>query len=148
MSIEGKLYPVDQLDSVIDDIYIFEKGLPKVEKTELKYDAENSKDMSFTAFMGDGRTKATDVAILVEDILIDASKVEVKGNKITIDKSVFEEAVNGTYNITVVFNDSQMTAINDMVTLQVINSTHTVEEQEAAEEGDTEDDQTEDGNNP
>lgn len=141
ISIQGKLYSIDNLASVIDEDYIIGQGLPKVEKTKLTYDASNPKDISFTAFMGDGATKADKVAVIIEDILIDASKVSISGGKITIDKSVFDKAVNGTYKVTVVFNDSLRTTVSGMITLEVKNSVHTGEEPDIPDEPEIPDDE-------
>lgn len=126
LSIEGQLYSIDQLDSVIDDTYILEKGLPGVaNKTALEYDASNPKDVTFDVNLGSGDTVADDVAVLINNVLVDAGKVSVTGNKVTIDKSVLSGYENGTYKVTAVFNDPLHTTIKDMVTLQVRNSAST-----------------------
>lgn len=134
-SINGNLYSVDDLDSVIDDTYILEKGRPRIlEKVDLEYDAEDPKDMSFNVHMGEGDSLADDVAILVDQTLLDPSVITLKDNKITIAGSVFEKAPNGTYKITVIFNDVLLTTAKDMVTVTVKNSTAELEEPEEPEE--------------
>jgi flagellar basal-body rod modification protein FlgD len=122
MSVNGSLYSVDQLDSVLDETYLRELDLPKVAKTQLKYDADNPKDLSFNVFMGAGNTKATDLALIIGDTLIDSSKFKLKGDTVTVDKSVFEKAANGTYSVTVVFNDKYLTAASDAITVEIVNS--------------------------
>ncbi|MBH1941990.1 hypothetical protein I5677_13900 [Mobilitalea sibirica] len=139
MSIDGNLYPIEQLDSVIDDTYIIEKGLPGIkDPITLDYDAEEPQDVSFTVNMGEGETVADDVAIMVDTTLLDSSLIHLSGNTITIDKSAFENAPNGIYKVTVVFNDPLFTTVKDKVSLQVKNST--VEPGE--EEGDTDETDT------
>jgi flagellar basal-body rod modification protein FlgD len=123
LSIEGKLYSIDQLDSVIDENYIIEKGLPGVaNKTELKYDAANPKDVTFDVNLGSGDTVADDVAIGINDTVISTDYVTVTKNKVTITKEAFKDLENGTYKLSVVFNDSLYTTVKDKVTLQVQNA--------------------------
>lgn len=122
LSIEGKLYSVDKLDSVIDDMYILKKGLPGVEKElKLEYDGDNPKDISFTVKMGEGETVADDVAILINDTRVAAELVSVKDGKVNINESAFADCEDGTYDITVAFNDALYTTVKDMVTVQVKN---------------------------
>lgn len=123
MSINGKLYPIQQLDSVIDGTYMLEQGLPGIkEKLELKHDANNTKDLTFTVNMGEGETVADDVAIQIGKAVVDTSLVDVSGNKVTIKKEAFKDLLNGTYKVTVGFNDALLTVVKDMVTLTVQNS--------------------------
>lgn len=123
VSVEGKLYNFDQLDTVLSEEYIINKGLPKVsEKVELKYDADNPKDVSFNVELGSGDTIATDVRVVIGEAIIDSSMVKLTGNKVTIDNKAFAGLINGSYKLTVAFNDSLFTTIKDKVTLQVNNS--------------------------
>lgn len=143
MSIDGKLYPIDQLDSVIDGTYLLEQGLPSIsEKINLKYDGSNPKDVTFTVFMGDGLTTADDVAVKIGNSILDASFVNVSGNKVTVKKEAFEGLINGTYKVTVAFNDPLLTVVKDMVTLTVENSTVTEQDPDDTE---TKDPKDEDG---
>jgi flagellar basal-body rod modification protein FlgD len=123
LSIEGKLYSIDQLDSVIDENYIIKKGLPGIaNKTELKYDASNPKDVTFDVNLGSGDTVADDVAIAINDTVISTDYVSVTKNKVTISKAAFGALENGIYKLNVVFNDSLYTTVKDKVTLQVQNA--------------------------
>ncbi|TAH67492.1 MAG: hypothetical protein EWM47_09040, partial [Anaerolineaceae bacterium] len=123
ISINGKLYSVDDLDSVIDDTYILEKGRPRIiEKVDLEYDANDPADLSFNVHMGEGDSTADDVAILIDQTLLDPSVISLKDNKITISKSVFKDAPNGTYKVTVIFNDILLTTAKDMVSITVKNN--------------------------
>lgn len=123
LSVNGRLYSIDLLDSVIDETYLAEQALPKVpQATELKYDADNPKDQTIDVSLGSGKTIADDVAVVIGDKLIDKTLVKIKDNRITIDKAAFEELKNGTYKLTVAFNDSLLTTVSDKVTLKVENS--------------------------
>lgn len=123
LSIDGNLYSVDDLYSVIDDTYILEQGRPGIkDKVELIYDAEDPTDISFTVQMGEGEAKADNVAVLVDETLLDSSVISVKNNQVTIDKSVFENAPNGGYKVTVLFNDVLLTIVKDKVNITIKNS--------------------------
>lgn len=123
LSIDGSLYSMDDLYSVIDDTYILEQGRPGIkDKADLEYDAEDPADMSFEVFMGEGETIADNVAVIVDQTLLDSSVISIDGNKVTIDKSVFENAPDGTYKISVLFNDVLLTVVEDKVTVTIKNS--------------------------
>lgn len=131
ISINGNLYSIDDLDSVIDDTYILEKGRPRIlEKVDLEYDAENPTDISFNVHMGEGDSTADDLAVLIDQTLLDPSVVTLKDGKVTIEGSVFEKAANGTYKLTVIFNDILLTTAKDMVTVTVKNYTEVPQDPE------------------
>ncbi|NLP35900.1 MAG: hypothetical protein GX359_12055 [Clostridiales bacterium] len=133
LSVNGNLYNVDQLDSVISDEYIIEKGLPGIEeKVDLEYNAEKPQDISFEANFGEGDTVANQVAILINGKLLDSSMVSVSGQKVTIDKEALSNYGNGDYQVAVIFNDPYLTTVTDKVTLKIINSsvTETPEDEE------------------
>jgi flagellar basal-body rod modification protein FlgD len=123
LSINGSLYSFDQLESVIDGEYIKEKEIPSIAgKLALQYDASNPKNITFEVNFGSGDNIADDVAIAINDTLIDASNVSISGNKITIKGDLFKNVENGTYKITLGFNDPSYTTIKNKITLQVINA--------------------------
>ncbi len=129
LSVDGSLYSIDDLYSVIDDTYILEQGRPGIsQKADLVYDAEEPTDMSFKVEMGEGEAKADNVAVLIDNTLMDSSVISIKDDQIIIDKSVFENAPNGTYKVTVLFNDVLLTTVKDMVTITIKNSEVTLEE--------------------
>ncbi len=131
LSVEGKLYNFDQLDTVLSDDYMIEQGLPKVsEVTALQYDADNPKDLSINVDLGSGDTVADDIRIAIGEAVIDSSLVKLTGNKVTINNKAFANLINGTYKLTVAFNDPLLTTIKDKVTVQIKNSevTATTEE--------------------
>lgn len=138
LSVDGKLYSIDDLNSVIDETYILEMGRPFIEKkAELVYDAENPADISFKVNLGDGESKADEVALWLNGKLLDSSVVSLKDSTIVIDKSVFENLSDGTYDITVRFNDPLLTLVKNMVTVTVKNS-EADENQNQAEDGKSE----------
>ena len=145
MSINGELYSIEQLDSVVDPFYIIEQGLPGVEsKTSWEYDATAPKDMTLTVNLGDGETVADNVAIIVGETQLDASMISIKGNKVTIKKEAFEAFDNGTHKVMVVFNDALLTKVTDKVTLTVKNYVAPVKEEESKEQDSKEEGSKED----
>jgi flagellar basal-body rod modification protein FlgD len=142
MSVNGKLYNFDQLDTVLGDDYVLEQGLPKVtDPVELKYDANNPKDLSFTVNLGSGDTVATDVRVAIGESVLDTSLVKLSGNKVTIDDTAFANLINGTYKLTVAFNDALYTTVKDKVTVQIKNSKVTADT-DTTESNDTTQDTT------
>ncbi len=123
LSVNGKLYSSTQLDTVLSDNYVAEQNLPKVPvDTKLSYDADNPKELSFTVDLGSEDTVATQVAVAIGESVIDQSKIKLVGNKVTINQSAFSNLINGSYKLTVGFNDSKLTTVKDKVTLEVKNS--------------------------
>ncbi len=123
LSINGNLYSFDQLESVIDNQYIIDKEAPSIkDNISLQYDAANPKNVSFEVNFGTGDNVADDAAIAINDVLINSSYVTISGNKITINSEIFKNLENGTYKITVGFNDPSYTTIKNKVTLQVVNA--------------------------
>lgn len=122
LSINGSLYNSTQLDTVYSDKYVTEQNLPKVDVAKLSYDADNPKDLTFTVNFGKGDNIADDVAIAINDTVIDSSLVSISGTKVTIKASAFGNLDNGSYKVSVVFNDSLYTTVKDKVTLEVKNA--------------------------
>jgi len=120
LSINGKLYSISELDSVIDDTYIMEQGLPGVEKEiKTEYDLANPQDITFEVNMGTGETVADDVAILVDGTLVDAGLISISGKNVTIDQEALAKYQTGTHKITVGFNDSQLTVVKDKIIVDI-----------------------------
>ena len=135
MSINGELYSIEQLDSVVDPFYIIEQGLPGIDsKTSWEYDAAAPKDITLTVDLGDGETIANNVAIIVGETQLDASMISIKGNKVTIKKEAFEAFDNGTHKVIVAFNDALLTTVRDKVTLTVKNHVTPIQEEGSTEE--------------
>ncbi len=122
LSVNGKLYDMSQLYSVVDETYLIEKGLPGIEKeVKLTFDAENPEDLSFEVKLGEGDTKANQVAISLEDKLLDASLYSLAGNKVTIKAEALANLRTGEYSPAIIFNDPYFTTKTGMVKISVIN---------------------------
>ena len=127
ISVDGKLYDFDQLDTVLSDDYVTKQGLPKIpEANKFIFDADNAKDVSFLVNMGSGDTVANNLAVGIGETAFDAGLVKLSGNKVTINKAAFANLANGTYKLTIAFNDPNYTTVSDKITVQVQNSEVTI----------------------
>lgn len=123
MSVNGKLYSIDNLESVTDEAYVKKQNLPGItDKIALQYDADNQKDLTFNVNLGHGDSVASKVAIVINDNKVDDKLVSLSGNKVTIDKAAVSGLKNGTYNVSVAFNNTDYTTVSDKVSLEVVNS--------------------------
>lgn len=146
LSINGKVYSLDKLDSIIDDQFIRNQNLPGItQATTLKYDGEKPTDLTFKVNLGAGDTKADDIAVAINGTLIDPKLVTLTGDTVKIDKSAFKDLENGTYKINVAFNDSEYTVVRDKVTLQVQNAI-TSDDTPPADDNDDSDDKEDSDN--
>ncbi len=123
LSIDGSLYSTDQLQQVYDSTYIIKKGLPYVPKeVEAAFDKADPEDITFEVNLGSGDTVASDVAVIINDTVVDSDHVTLSGNKVTIKKEALEDLEDGTYKIILVFNDSLYTTVSDKITIKVTGS--------------------------
>lgn len=123
LSVNGSLYDLDQLYSVIDDQYLLEQGLPSLKQDySFTYDADKPTPVNFEVNLGDGDTKASEVAILWDGSVLDPSLYSLEGNTVTIYAEAFANVQDGTYKPAVVFNDQYYTTITDGITIRVVNS--------------------------
>ena len=123
LSVNGSLYDLDQLDSVIDEQYLLEKGLPSLpQEYSFTFDAESPTPLNFNVNLGDGDTRASEIAILLEGSVLDPSMYSLKDNTVTINPEAFASLPNGTYKPAVVFNDPYYTTITDGIVVKIVNS--------------------------
>ncbi len=120
LSIDGSLYTVDQLEQVIDSTYLIKQGLPYLTKAVTEtFDKADPKDITFEVNLGKGETVATNVAIILDGKVVDASKVKLKDNKVTISKDAFADLENGVYKPTLIFDDALYTTVSGQITITV-----------------------------
>lgn len=129
-SINGELYSIDELYSVIDTDYLYDQNKPGVvEEVKFNFNGDEPKDLTFEVNMGQDNAKATDVAILVGNAIMDSQYVSLSGNKVTISQDILQELEEGTYKFAVVFDDEKITTVEDKVTVSIFNSHPTVVEE-------------------
>ena len=129
-SIDGTLYSVEDLYSVVDNEYLYDKNKPGVvEEVKFSFNGDEPKDLVFEVNMGQDTAKATDVAILVGNAIIDSQYVSLSGSTVTVKQEILQELEEGTYKFTVVFDDEKITTVEDKVTVNIYNSHPTVKEE-------------------
>lgn len=123
LSVNGELYDMDQLYTVVDKNYIIEQGRPKVpNKVNFEFDADKPSDLTFEVNLGEGETVANQVAVIINNLILDSKYVSLNGNKLTISKDILSALPNGEYKPAIVFNDALYTTISDQVNIKVVNS--------------------------
>ena len=128
LSIQGNQYTMDQLYQVIDISYIIEQGLPFIEKeVNESFDKSKPADITFEVNLGKDKTLATDVAVIIDNKVIDATKITLKDNKVTISKDALSDLDVGSHNVTVVFNDALYTTVQGKIKI-VVEETSPAEE--------------------
>lgn len=141
LSIEDTLYPIDDLETVIDETYLLLQTIPSVEETKIKYDLNDPSDATVKVSMGTENTVATAIAVVVNGAVVDSSYLSMndKGT-LTIKKEAFKDLTAGTYNITLAFNDALGTIVSNKVKIVITGvAPATVEDAD-----DTKDDATDD----
>ena len=134
-SINGALYSLDQLYSVEDADYLYEKNKPGVTTAvEFSFNGDEPEDMTFEVQLGSDSAKASDLAVLVGNAILDADYVTLAGNTVTVHKEILQELSEGTYKFSVVFDDERMTTVDDMLTVNIYNSHPTQKEETETEE--------------
>lgn len=137
-SVNGSLYSLDQLYSVVDAEYLYNQNKPGIPTAvEFTFNGDEPQDLSFEVNLGLDTAKATDVAILVGNAIISSDYVTLSGNTVTVKQELLQELEVGTYKFTVVFDDTNLTTVDNMLTVHIFNSHPTVTEE--ASETETED---------
>lgn len=143
-SIDGNLYSMDELVTVIDADYLYEQNKPGVvEAVEFSFNGDEPENLTFKVNMGKDAAEATDVAVLVGNAIIAAEYVSVSGDTVTVKQEILQELKEGTYKFSVVFNDTKMTTVEDKLTVSIYNSHPTVTEESEDEEFFTESEEVE-----
>lgn len=123
LSVNDKLYSLDDLYSVIDETYLVKQGLPSIDKElKVEFDQKEPSDITFEVNLGKDDTKASQVAVILNGSVVDSSLVSLKDNKVTISKDAFKDLEDGTYTPAIVFNDYYYTTVTGKVEITVKNS--------------------------
>lgn len=124
LSVEGNLYPMDDLVSVIDYEYLVKNCIPSVTASNVTYDKADPKDVSFQVNMGSDMGAATAVAVILNEEVIPANYVNLSENgTVTISAAAFAELETGSYTPTIVFNDNFNTTSTGDFLLYVTDTT-------------------------
>ena len=146
-SIDGALYSMSELYSVVDADYLYDKSKPGVpEKVTFDFNGDEPKDLQFKVNLGTDSAKATEVAVLVGNAIIGDEYVVLSGDTVTVKHEILQELEAGSYQFSVVFNDERLTTVDDMLTVNIYNPHPTVKadaEEEPAEDAVVETEETE-----
>ncbi len=118
-SIGGNLYPADQLDTVISNDYM--NRLPQVAETEVKYNIADPKDAEIKISLGTGEHSASKAIVSIDGKEISEEYITIEDDTLTIKKEAFADLEEGTYRVSISFNNSYETTIGNKVTVIVVN---------------------------
>ncbi len=135
-SVDGSLYSMKELSSVIGEDYYYEQNKPGMEKKGEKYvfDGNAPQDITFEVDMGYDTAKAENVALMVGKTVLPSDYVKVNDNTVTIKQELLQELEAGTYSIDVVFDDKNYTTIKEALSVTVFNPHPKLKEEEVEEE--------------
>lgn len=130
-SVGGSMYSIDQLYSIMDTDYLYDKNKPTVcEKVEFKFNGDEPEDLVFKVNMGEDPATATEVAVLVGNAILSSDYVILDEGTVTVKQEILQELSVGTYKFSVVFNDERLTTVDDMITVDIFNSHPTVTDED------------------
>lgn len=139
LSIDNNLYNLEDLVSVIDTTYLVQKGSPAITtEQKFEFDADEPSDMNFEVNLGSGDYFASEIAAVINGNILDSSYITLDGTKVTVSKDALKKLENGTYGVTVVFNDPNFTTVSDKVFVTVKNSKATDDSDKTEDSNDTE----------
>lgn len=135
-SMNGALYSMEELYSVVDEEYLYNQNKPGiVQEITFDFNGDEPEDLQFKVDLGSQAAEATEVAVLVGNAVIEDEYVVLSGDTVTVKKEILQELSAGSYKFSVIFNDDKLTTVDDMLTVNIYNPHPTVtEETEGANE--------------
>lgn len=138
-SINGSLYSMEELYSVVDGEYLYEQNKPGLpESMTFDFNGDEPQDLQFEVNLGVESAKATEVAVLVGNAIIGEEYVVLSGNTVTVKHEILQELQAGSYQFSVVFNDEKLTTVDDKLTVNIYNPHPTVKEETGEEQTESE----------
>lgn len=123
LSVNGNLYDQSQVYSVVDSSYVTNQNRPNIDsEVKFDFDADKPENLNFEVNLGKEDTTANQVAVVVNNQIVDDKYITLDNNKLTISADLMKQLPNGEYKPTIIFNDSLYTTVTDKVTLKVTNS--------------------------
>lgn len=119
LSIEDKLYSMDDLYTVMGDHYVVSQKLPKVEEQSFEYDHQKPEDITVKVSLGEDEYEASAIVVLLDGNMVANKYLSYEDGKITIDKEAFAATDAGTHTLGFVFNDALTTTVTDKVTVKI-----------------------------
>lgn len=119
----GSLYDLDDLYAVMDESYMKSVCAPSVPKSyEFTYDAEKPSAFSVEVSLGEDEYAADEVALVINNQIVNTSNFKLDGTKLTIYGGAFADLPDGSYALAIVFNDDDYTTVEDKIAVKVVNS--------------------------
>lgn len=128
LSIDGTLYPAEDVVTVMDSYYAIKDYLPSVEETELSFDKSKPLDLEIEIDLGKEGYQATSVAVVVNGNAVDASNMSYENGVLTIKKEALSDLPVGVHAVGLYFDDIAGTSVTDKVTIKVVNGTESESE--------------------
>lgn len=142
-SIGGNLYPADQLDTVISSDYM--NRLPQVAETKVNYNIADPQDAKIKISLGTGEHSASKAIVSINGKEISEEYITIKDDTLTIKKEAFSELEEGTYRVSISFNNTYETTVGNKVTVIVVNEPVKDDSGEDTSDGDKTDGDKTDG---
>ncbi len=122
-SIDGSLYTMENLTSIVGEDYFYEKNKPSVVKAGENYtfDGDKPQDIQFEVKMGEDVAAAENVALMIGNTVLPSDYVDVNKNTVTVKADLLQELAAGVYSIDVVFDDRNYTTVKGALNLTVFN---------------------------
>lgn len=124
-SVDGSLYDMTNLYSIVDPEYAYSKNAPKLkdtDKVEFTFNGDEPEDLTFEVDFGSEEAKASNVAILAGQVVLSSDYVTVFDGKVTVSKDILNEFSVGTYSLDLVFDDTNYTTIKGGIELTAYNT--------------------------
>lgn len=123
LSIDGKMFSIDDLVQVMDSFYAVKQYLPSVEEQEFKVDKSTPALVNVKLNLGSNGYEASSVAVSINGDYIskDHLRYDAEDGILTISPEAFKEMTPGTYKMGFYFDDPYSTSVTDKVTVQIVN---------------------------
>jgi len=135
-SIDGSLYSMSELYSVVDTDYLYEQKKPGIkEAVKFDFNGDEPEDLQFEVNLGAETAKASNVAVLVGNAIIPDEYVVLSDSTVTVKHEILQELEAGSYQFSVVFDDERLTTVEGMISVNIYNPHPTVKEETGETEG-------------
>lgn len=123
LSIDGKMFSIDDLVQVMDSFYAVKEYLPSVEEQELKVNKSQPALVQIKLNLGSNGYEASSVAVSLDGEYISKEHLKFDADEgvLTILPDAFSDATPGTYKLGFYFDDPYNTSVTDKVTVQIVN---------------------------
>lgn len=138
LSIEDKLYSIDDLYTVIGDNYLISQKVPSVPEQTFEYDHKKPEDIIVNVSLGKDEFEASAVVVLLDGEVINSKYLSYEDGKVTINKEAFAATNAGLHTLAFVFNDPLTTTVTDKVAIKITGDKQMEElpkDEEDGEEG-------------